>query len=317
MLYIEASDETMTKRLLKRGESSGRVDDNEETIKQRLETFHQVTQPVIDHYQDKLKVVNSEQDPNDVFAEIESIIEGIPNKSKPCLLRQACIDVSNQAAYLKDSQKGPRRLSLQLIDETVDKIVKSVVAQAANRQQVKDNVSLSIQNALIDTLVAELEPNEEIGFSFLECENLEIYHGPTKLTDFIDESDLGDENSSSTKQSSGKSGSKRSDGKKAHHIEGDVKHGEIIVIVKRGQKVQVRADENNDTVISNIHLGEVIIRNVDTNLMLNISRSGLKETNDAVELNIVGQAYIKDLSGLIKAKQFKGIVLVKTEHSSA
>ncbi len=50
VLYFEVSDETMTKRLLKRGETSGRVDDNEETIKKRLATFHNLTRPVIEHY---------------------------------------------------------------------------------------------------------------------------------------------------------------------------------------------------------------------------------------------------------------------------
>jgi adenylate kinase family enzyme len=43
----------MTKRLLERAKTSGRVDDNEETIKQRLKTFHDVTTPVIDHYSKK------------------------------------------------------------------------------------------------------------------------------------------------------------------------------------------------------------------------------------------------------------------------
>ena len=77
VLYVEASDETMKERLLNRGKSSGRVDDNEETIKQRLATFHEVTKPVIDHYgaQGKLKIVNSEQDPDDVFEDVKKIIE--------------------------------------------------------------------------------------------------------------------------------------------------------------------------------------------------------------------------------------------------
>merc|ERR1711890_153685 len=39
ILYFEVSDDTMTERLLKRGQSSGRVDDNVETIKKRLNTF--------------------------------------------------------------------------------------------------------------------------------------------------------------------------------------------------------------------------------------------------------------------------------------
>merc|ERR1711997_607732 len=40
ILYFDVSDATMTERLLNRGKSSGRVDDNEETIKKRLNTFH-------------------------------------------------------------------------------------------------------------------------------------------------------------------------------------------------------------------------------------------------------------------------------------
>lgn len=78
MLYVEATDETMTNRLLNRGKSSGRVDDNEETIKKRLQTFHQITKPVIDHYEKEGKVrrVNSEKAPAEVFKDIEKILNG-------------------------------------------------------------------------------------------------------------------------------------------------------------------------------------------------------------------------------------------------
>uniref|UniRef100_G3X212 Adenylate kinase 1 n=1 Tax=Sarcophilus harrisii TaxID=9305 RepID=G3X212_SARHA len=51
LLHIDAAAETMTERLLKRGESSGRVDDNEETIKKRLETYYSATEPVIKFYE--------------------------------------------------------------------------------------------------------------------------------------------------------------------------------------------------------------------------------------------------------------------------
>lgn len=50
LLYVDAGKETMVKRLLKRGETSGRVDDNEETIKKRLETYYKATEPVIAFY---------------------------------------------------------------------------------------------------------------------------------------------------------------------------------------------------------------------------------------------------------------------------
>ena len=56
VLYFDVSDETMKTRLMKRGETSGRADDNEETILKRLKTFHDLTQPVIDYYDAQAKV---------------------------------------------------------------------------------------------------------------------------------------------------------------------------------------------------------------------------------------------------------------------
>jgi len=46
----------MKKRLMKRAETSGRVDDNEETIVKRLKTFHDHTRPVIEYYDKQHKV---------------------------------------------------------------------------------------------------------------------------------------------------------------------------------------------------------------------------------------------------------------------
>ena len=55
------SDGTMTERLLNRGKSSGRVDDNEETIKKRLATFHQHSKPVVEAYKDKTVIVSGNE----------------------------------------------------------------------------------------------------------------------------------------------------------------------------------------------------------------------------------------------------------------
>lgn len=59
VLWIDSSQDTMVKRLVKRGETSGRADDNEETIRKRLQTFVESTEPVITYYekQDKVKRV--------------------------------------------------------------------------------------------------------------------------------------------------------------------------------------------------------------------------------------------------------------------
>jgi len=72
VLWIDASQETMMKRLLHRAQTSGRADDNEETIKNRLLTFVKATEPVIEYYKKKNKVkqINSEQSKDEVFAEV-------------------------------------------------------------------------------------------------------------------------------------------------------------------------------------------------------------------------------------------------------
>lgn len=53
LLYVDAKPETMVKRLMKRGETSGRADDNEETIKKRLDLYYKATEPVIAFYESR------------------------------------------------------------------------------------------------------------------------------------------------------------------------------------------------------------------------------------------------------------------------
>lgn len=77
VLYFEVSDETMTKRLLKRAETSGRVDDNEETIKKRLKTFHDLTQPVVDYYgtQNKVHTIKAEGTVDEIFGVVQKCLD--------------------------------------------------------------------------------------------------------------------------------------------------------------------------------------------------------------------------------------------------
>ena len=56
VVVLECSEEVLLGRLRRRGESSGRVDDNEVTIRKRLQTFTNSTLPVIHHYQQLGKV---------------------------------------------------------------------------------------------------------------------------------------------------------------------------------------------------------------------------------------------------------------------
>lgn len=50
MLDLRVEESLLVDRLLKRGESSGRADDNMEVIKKRLQIYHEVTMPVIEFY---------------------------------------------------------------------------------------------------------------------------------------------------------------------------------------------------------------------------------------------------------------------------
>jgi UMP-CMP kinase len=56
LLYFECPEEVMLERLLQRGQTSGRTDDNIETIKKRFRTFVQQTIPVIEYYEKQNKV---------------------------------------------------------------------------------------------------------------------------------------------------------------------------------------------------------------------------------------------------------------------
>ena len=50
MLELDVPEDELMKRLLLRGQQSGRADDNEETIKKRLVVYHSQTQPLIEWY---------------------------------------------------------------------------------------------------------------------------------------------------------------------------------------------------------------------------------------------------------------------------
>ncbi|MGH0116100.1 UNVERIFIED_CONTAM: hypothetical protein FKN15_023133 [Acipenser sinensis] len=69
----------MVKRLMKRGETSGRVDDNEETIKKRLDTYYKATEPVIAFYEGRgiVRKMNAEGSVDDVFGQVSKALDAL------------------------------------------------------------------------------------------------------------------------------------------------------------------------------------------------------------------------------------------------
>ncbi|CAG2104793.1 unnamed protein product, partial [Medioppia subpectinata] len=78
ILYFQCSDDVMVKRLLSRGKTSGRVDDNEATIKQRLATFHENTQPILDQYPKKVVTISAERDPDVIYKDVQKALDSLP-----------------------------------------------------------------------------------------------------------------------------------------------------------------------------------------------------------------------------------------------
>nr|CAD7462198.1 unnamed protein product [Timema tahoe] len=80
ILNFDVSPEVMTTRLLHRAKTSGRADDNEETIKKRLQTFQTHSKPVVDHFQSKCLTICAEKDPDEIFKEVESCLDALVTK---------------------------------------------------------------------------------------------------------------------------------------------------------------------------------------------------------------------------------------------
>ena len=78
MLALEVGEEELVKRLMKRGETSGRSDDNNESvIRARITEYHKKTTAVADYYKqfDKVTMIKGEGSIDDIFNSLSNEIE--------------------------------------------------------------------------------------------------------------------------------------------------------------------------------------------------------------------------------------------------
>lgn len=76
-LFLDCPEDVMNERLLNRGKTSGRSDDNEESIKKRFKTFVETSMPVVDYFEkEKGKVVkvSAAGDEGEVY---QGVVEGL------------------------------------------------------------------------------------------------------------------------------------------------------------------------------------------------------------------------------------------------
>lgn len=76
-LFFDCPEETMRKRLLHRGETSGRADDNEESIKKRFRTFVETSMPVVEYFEKEGRVVKVDATPKPevVYKQVQAALK--------------------------------------------------------------------------------------------------------------------------------------------------------------------------------------------------------------------------------------------------
>jgi adenylate kinase len=79
ILLLELDDDVARERMVKRAEIEGRADDTPEVIDRRLATYHEQTEPVVDHYlaTGKLVKVHADRTIDEVWKEISDALETV------------------------------------------------------------------------------------------------------------------------------------------------------------------------------------------------------------------------------------------------
>ncbi|KRG06299.1 adenylate kinase isoenzyme 1 isoform X2 [Drosophila mojavensis] len=83
-IYFDCSEETMLKRILARAAAATvkRADDNEATIRSRLQTFKRNTSDILALYEEKTLTINAERDVEDIFMEVVEAIDCVLQKKE-------------------------------------------------------------------------------------------------------------------------------------------------------------------------------------------------------------------------------------------
>lgn len=79
VIGLEVDDAELVKRIILRGQTSGRSDDNEETARKRLETYHGQTQPLRDFYirQGKYARIEGVGSIDRIYGDIKAAIDAV------------------------------------------------------------------------------------------------------------------------------------------------------------------------------------------------------------------------------------------------
>ncbi|CAJ1363365.1 unnamed protein product [Effrenium voratum] len=102
-LFFDCSEEVMEARLLERGKTSGRADDNLESIKKRFATFKQESLPVVEQFSSEglMRRINAEQSLDEVWSCVQEVMH---NERDGHLLNQAVVLIK-PSSFNKETQR--------------------------------------------------------------------------------------------------------------------------------------------------------------------------------------------------------------------
>jgi adenylate kinase len=76
VIYLDCPRDELIRRILARAEVEGRSDDNEQTVRNRLQVFEEATHPLVDYYRERglLHVVDADRPEDAVTADILAVL---------------------------------------------------------------------------------------------------------------------------------------------------------------------------------------------------------------------------------------------------
>lgn len=79
VLFLDCPEDVMTGRLLERAKTSGRNDDNLETIRKRFKTFRDSSMPIVDMFEKKgmMKTIIADKGVDDVYNEVQCLFQDL------------------------------------------------------------------------------------------------------------------------------------------------------------------------------------------------------------------------------------------------
>ena len=77
ILFFDLPDDVATDRLLSRGAEENRLDDTPEVIAERLRTYHEQTEPIVEHYRvtGRLVPLHADRAVDEVWSQIQDALE--------------------------------------------------------------------------------------------------------------------------------------------------------------------------------------------------------------------------------------------------